>query len=86
WDRRCGTATLLGCPLWFIEWQHTEGRYTSRMDDTTARATEHTDSDGASPPCPTCGSPRELVMLERFTGWWCRDCAEAGRPPAAQPL
>lgn len=51
------------------------------MDDTTPRAAEHADGVEASPPCPTCGAPRELVMLERFTGWWCRDCAAAGRPP-----
>jgi hypothetical protein len=51
------------------------------MDDTAPRAAEHADGVEASPPCPTCGAPRELVMLERFTGWWCRDCAAAGRSP-----
>jgi hypothetical protein len=53
------------------------------MDDTEPRAAEHADGVEDSPPCPRCGSPRELVMLERFTGWWCRDCAEAGRLASA---
>ena len=47
------------------------------MTDPEPRAVEHTDSLPPSPPCDTCGSPRELVMLERFTGWWCRECAVA---------
>jgi len=41
-------------------------------------ATEHRDDLAPSPACPTCGSPQELVMLERFTGWWCRSCASSG--------
>lgn len=45
------------------------------MDDAVPAAVEHRDDLEASPPCPTCGAPRELVMLERFTGWWCRACA-----------
>lgn len=44
------------------------------MEISEPRAVEHRDDLEVNPPCPTCGRPRELVMLERFTGWWCRDC------------
>ncbi|NYF10916.1 hypothetical protein HDC94_002072 [Leifsonia sp. AK011] len=46
------------------------------MTDLSPEAVEHSDGLEPSPPCETCGSPKELVMLERFTGWWCRSCAE----------
>lgn len=45
------------------------------MSEIEPGATEHADGVGANPPCDTCGAPTELVMLERFTGWWCRSCA-----------
>lgn len=38
-------------------------------------AIEHHDNLPPNPACPICGAPQELVMLERFTGWWCRGCA-----------
>ena len=47
------------------------------MDDTRPEAIEHTDDLGTAPTCQTCGTAMELVMLERFTGWWCRECAAA---------
>lgn len=47
------------------------------MDDAGPIATEHGDDLVPSPPCSVCGRPMELVMLERFTGWWCPICAGA---------
>jgi len=46
-------------------------------------AAEHRDGLGPAPACERCAAPKELVMLERFTGWWCRECASRA---AASPV
>lgn len=46
------------------------------------RAMTHPDGVTAAPSCHACGTTMQLVMLERFTGWWCP--AESEHAPAAR--
>lgn len=42
----------------------------------------HPDGVTSAPSCEACGQTMQLVMLERFTGWWCP--AESEHAPAAR--
>jgi len=43
----------------------------SRDDRSEPRAMTHPDGVTSAPLCTDCGATMQLVMLERFTGWWC---------------
>lgn len=53
----------------------------SRTTPAEPRAIAHPDGITSPPSCDECGETLQLVMLERFTGWWCP--AESEHAPTA---